>query len=344
MSSDAKSAAHTGPQSWQALVAPYQKSHAWRSVWEVVNTFVPFVVCWYAAYRALDVSYALTLALCVVTAGFLIRIFIILHDCGHGSFFKSMRANDWLGVAAGILTLTPYFQWRHDHALHHAGAGDLERRGVGDVWTLTVKEYQALSRWRRLAYRAYRHPLVMFGLGPTYLFLIAHRFVAPTSTGRRERQGVHLTNLAALAIAAGLAWLIGWQAVLSVHLPVVIISSTVGVWLFYVQHQFEDTYWEHHPDWKYAAAALQGSSYYKLPKLLQWFTGNIGLHHIHHLSPRIPNYNLQRCYDANPLLRQVTVVTFWESLKTMSLKLWDEDRHMLVGFRHLKTLGSETAH
>jgi acyl-lipid omega-6 desaturase (Delta-12 desaturase) len=336
MSNASKSVSPAGPQSWQALVAPYQQAHLWRSVWEVANTFVPFFFCWYLAYRALAISYGLTLAISALAAGFLIRIFIILHDCGHGSFFKSMRANDWVGVVSGIVTVTPYFQWRHDHALHHAGSGDLDRRGVGDVWTLTVSEYLALPRLRRLAYRAYRHPLVMFGLGPIYLFAIAHRFVAATSTGRRERQGVYLTNLAALAIVLLLAWLIGWQALLLVHLPILFISSTAGVWLFYVQHQFEDTYWENHPDWKYAIAALQGSSYYKLPKVLQWFTGNIGLHHIHHLSPKIPNYNLQRCYDANPLLRQVTVVTFWESLKTMGLKLWDEDRKTLVGFRGLK--------
>jgi omega-6 fatty acid desaturase (delta-12 desaturase) len=318
------------------MVAPYQQPRLWRSLWEVLNTFIPYFFLWYLAYRSLAVSYWLTLLVAIPAAGFLIRVFIILHDAGHGSFFKNQRANDWVGVAAGILTLTPYFQWRHDHALHHASSGDLDRRGVGDVWTLTVNEYVALPRWRRLAYRAYRHPLVMFLLGPLYLFIIAHRFVAPTSTRPRERQSVHVTNLALLGLVLGLSWLIGWQSVLLVHLPILVLSSTAGVWMFYVQHQFEDTYWQSHPDWKYAAAALQGSSYYKLPRLLQWFTGNIGLHHIHHLSPRIPNYNLQRCYDENPLLRQVTIVTFWESFKTVSLKLWDEERGLLVGFRALK--------
>jgi acyl-lipid omega-6 desaturase (Delta-12 desaturase) len=336
MPSAPKPAAPAAPQSWQALVAPYQQPRLWRSVWEVVNTFVPFIICWYLAYLSLSVSYLLTLAVTVLAGGFLIRIFIILHDCGHGSFFKSTRANDWVGTLAGILTLTPYFQWRHEHALHHAGAGDLDRRGVGDVWTLTVKEYAALPRRRQLEYRLYRNPIIMFGLGPIYLFLLAHRFVGSTS-GPRERRGVYLTNLAALAIVLALSYFIGWQAVLLVHLPIVVISSTIGVWLFYVQHQFEDTYWESHPDWKYAAAALHGSSFYKLPKVLQWFTGNIGLHHIHHLSPRIPNYNLQQCYDANPLLREVTVVTFWESLKTMTLKLWDEERGTLVGFAQVRS-------
>ncbi len=340
MSNVSKSAApqapHAAPQSWQSLVAPYQQPHRWRSVWEVVNTFVPFLLFWYLAYRGLAVSYWLTLALALPAAGFLMRIFIILHDCGHGSFFKSMRANDWVGTVAGFFTLTPYFQWRHDHALHHAGAGDLDRRGVGDVWTLTVKEYAALPRRRQLSYRLYRHPVVMFLVFPVLLFVFAHRLVAGTS-GPRERRSVYLTNLVMLGAILGLSWLIGWQALLLVHLPILFLSSTAGVWLFYVQHQFEDTYWESHPDWKYAAAALQGSSYYKLPKLLQWFTGNIGLHHIHHLSPKIPNYNLQQCYDANPLLRQVTVVTFWESLKTMSLKLWDEERGALVGFGPLRT-------
>ncbi len=320
------------PQAWQSLVAPYQQADYWRSLWEVANTFAPFLVCWYLAYRSLAVSYWLTLGLVVLTAGFLIRIFIILHDCGHGSFFKSQRANDWVGFVAGLFTLTPYFQWRHDHALHHAGSGDLDRRGVGDVWTLTVKEYQALPWKRRVFYQIYRNPIVMFIISPSILFLAAHRFMSPSS-GPRERMSVHVTNVAGLAVFIGLSLLIGWQAVLLVHLPVLFISSTAGVWLFYVQHQFEDTYWEEHSDWKYAAAALQGSSYYKLPKIIQWFTGNIGLHHIHHLSPKIPNYNLVRCYAENPLLRQVTVVTFWESLRTMFLKLWDEERGRLVGFR-----------
>jgi omega-6 fatty acid desaturase (delta-12 desaturase) len=320
-------------------VANYQRPDLWRSLWQVANTFVPYLVLWYLMYRSLAVSYWLTLALAIPTAGLLIRIFIILHDCGHGSFFKSTRANDWLGSVCGVLTFTPYFQWRHAHAIHHASSGDLDRRGVGDILTLTVREYRTLPWWRRLGYRLYRHPLVMFGLGPVFVFLFAHRFVSPIA-GRRERRSVHLTNLALLVIFLLAGLTLGFKEFVLIQLPLMLLSSVVGVWMFYVQHQFEDTYWEEHPDWQYAAAALQGSSYYRLPKVLQWFTGNIGLHHIHHLSPKIPNYNLQRCYDDNPLFQQVTIVTFWESLKTVSLKLWDEERQKLVSFKQARLASS----
>ena len=263
------------------------------------------------------------------------RVFIILHDCGHGSFFKSTAANDFLGSLCGVLTMTPYFRWRHDHAIHHASSGDLERRGTGDVKTLTVNEYLALPWHKKLGYQIYRHPLVLFGLAPGPLFIFAQRLVGQ-HTGRRERFGVHWTNAMLVAMLAALGLLLGFKETVLVQLPITLLASSAGVWLFYVQHQFEDTYWEHHPNWQYAIAALQGSSYYKLPKILQWFTGNIGLHHIHHLSPKIPNYNLQKCHDDNPLLQQVTVVTLWESLQTIPLKLWDEEQRRLVGFGHLK--------
>jgi omega-6 fatty acid desaturase (delta-12 desaturase) len=326
--------------SWQTIVAQYQKPDLRRSLWQIVNTFIPYLIGWYLMYRSLEVSYWLTLALAVPTAGLLMRVFIILHDCGHGSFFRTNRANDALGSLCGIFTFTPYYQWRHHHAIHHASSGDLERRGVGDVMTLTVNEYLALPWWRKVGYRLYRNPIVMLVLGSFYLFIIVHRF--PMSKGRRERFSVHFTNLALLAMFLVTGWAIGFKAVLLVQLPLMMLSSVVGVWMFYIQHQFEDTYWEHHPEWQYALAALRGSSYYKLPKIMQWFTGNIGFHHIHHLSPKIPNYNLPKCFDENPVFHHVTIVTFWESLKAISLKLWDEEQKKLVGFADLKALRKQS--
>jgi omega-6 fatty acid desaturase (delta-12 desaturase) len=325
------------PVAWQKIVAKYQKPDVRRSVVDILTSIVPFVALWALMVVSLEVSYWLTLALAVPAAGMAMRIFIILHDCGHGSFFKSTRANDLLGSICGVLTFTPYFLWRHRHAMHHASSGDLDRRGVGDVLTLTVREYLAAPWWKKLGYRLYRHPAVMFGLGPAYIFLIMHRFVVPGS-GVRERRSVHVTNLALLVLGLALGLTLGFDTVLLVHLPILMLSSTVGVWMFYIQHQFEDTYWEEHAEWDYSMAAMYGSSYYRLPKLLQWFSGNIGLHHIHHLSPKIPNYNLQACFDENPLFHQVTIISFWESLAAVSLKLWDEEKQRLVGFSHLKTL------
>ena len=323
--------------SWQALVAKYQSPHLGKSIWQIVNTFGLYLLVWGLMYWSQSVSYWLTLALAVPAAGLLVRIFIILHDCGHGSFFKSNKANDVVGTIAGILTFTPYLQWRREHAIHHASSGDLDRRGVGDVYTMTVEEYRGSPWWKRLGYSWYRSSLVMFGLGPLFVFLIAHRLVSPHA-GKREKVNLHLTNLGILAILLVLGAAFGFKEYLMIQLPIIWLASTAGVWMFYIQHQFEDTYWKDHPEWQYAAAALQGSSYYQLPKVLQWFTGNIGFHHIHHLSPRIPNYNLEKCYKENPLFQHVTVVTFWESLRAVSLKLWDEQGQKLVGFKHLKRL------
>ena len=322
--------------SWQKIVAQYSAPHLGRSIWQCVNSFGAFLVLWFLMYEALSVSYFLTLLLAPLAAGMAMRIFIILHDCGHGSFFKSNRANDVVGTLAGIFTFTPYRQWRHEHALHHAGSGDLERRGVGDVYTMTVEEYLRASRWAKIKYHIYRSPLVLFGLAPLLLFLVTHRWASPHN-GRREQVNLYLTNLALLAIFVVVGAIVGFKEFILVELPILWLSSTAGVWMFYVQHQFEDTYWEHHPDWRYLPAALQGSSYFKLPRLLQWFTGNIGFHHIHHLSPRIPNYNLERAFKENPLFQAVTTVQVWESVRTVSLKLWDEQQKKLVGFRHLKT-------
>lgn len=329
-------------RSWRTAVAKYQRSDLWRSSWQVANTFIPYFLVWYLMYRSLAVSYWITLALSVLAAGFLTRIFIIFHDCGHGAFFKSQKANDILGFITGVLTLSPYYGWRHEHAVHHATAGDLDRRGIGDIWTLTVREYLALPPKKRLWYRVYRHPLVLFFLGPLFLFLIWHR-VPGRAGSKRERHSVYWTNLALAAIIAVMSVTVGIKAFLMVQFPIVVIAGAAGVWLFYVQHQYEGVYWERHEDWDYVSVALQGSSFYKLPKILQWFTGNIGFHHIHHLSPRIPNYYLEKCHNENPMFHQVKSIGLCESFKSLSFRLWDEDRHQLVGFDHLKTLQGQHA-
>ncbi|MFQ5989964.1 MAG: fatty acid desaturase [Candidatus Methylomirabilales bacterium] len=328
--------------SWQQVVAKYQHPDLRRSMWQVANSIIPYCLLWYVMYRSLEVSYWITLALAVPTAGFLVRIFIIFHDCGHGAFFKSQRANDILGFVTGVLTLTPYHGWRHEHATHHATAGDLDRRGVGDIWTLTVKEYLALPPRKRFEYRLYRNPLVLFIFGPLYLFLITQRF-AKRDARKRERDSVYWTNLALGVIVAVMSLTIGLKAIILVQLPTIMIASAAGVWLFYVQHQYEGVYWERHEEWDYVAVALQGSSFYKLPKVLQWFTGNIGFHHVHHLSPRIPNYFLERCHNAVPMFQEVKAITLRPSLKSLAFRLWDEDRHQLVGFDYLKTLQKEQA-
>jgi omega-6 fatty acid desaturase (delta-12 desaturase) len=322
---------------WQDLVKKYQSPDNWRSVWQIVNSIIPYFAMWYLMYRSLSISYWLTLLLSIPAAGFMTRIFIIMHDCGHGSFFKSPKVNHIVGTICGIFAHTPYHQWTREHAIHHASSGDLSRRGTGDVDTLTVKEYLALSKWEQLKYRLYRHPLVLLGIGPQYIFVIAHRFAGKHS-GRRERKNLYVANLAIFTMYGLLAWVIGLKAVLMMWAPIMIVAGVWGVWLFYVQHQYEDTYWRGRNEWEYGTAALMGSSYYKLPRIVQWFSGNIGFHHIHHLSPKIPNYKLQQCHEENPLFQESKVLRFWESLKTISLRLWDEDQRRMVRFDHLKTL------
>ena len=326
--------------SWRELVLPYMMPDVWRSVWQIINSLGPFIAMFYLMYRSLAISYWLVLALAVPAAGFMTRVFIIMHDCGHGSFFKSPRANQIVGTICGILANTPYFQWTREHAIHHATAGDLDRRGVGDVDTITVREYLALSKPGRLKYRLYRHPLVTFGIGPHYIFLLYSRFVGKQS-GRRERQGVYLTNVALFTLWGSLIYAMGIKAFLLIWVPVQILAGVWGVWLFYVQHQFEHTYWQHHRDWDYATAALMGSSFYKLPRVVQWFSGNIGFHHIHHLCQRIPNYKLEACHKENPVFQKAPTLTFWKSLKCVNLKLWDEEQERLIGYGELKKLPVE---
>ncbi len=288
-------------------------------------------------YLLLDVSVWLTLMLALPAAGFATRAFIICHDCGHGSFFASRQANRWVGFLTGVLTFTPSHAWSRQHAKHHASAGDLDRRGAGDVWTMTVREYLTASRWQRLRYRLYRHPVVLLGAGPAYMFFLHHRFWRK-GDDRACRWSVAATNFALLAVALAAGLTIGWKAYLLIQVPVMLLAGTMGVWLFYVQHQFEGTYWERHEGWDYVRQAIEGASFYRLPRVLQWFSGNIGFHHVHHLSARIPNYNLQACHDATPLLRAVPPLTLRASLRSLRFRLWDEERRRLVGFAELATL------
>jgi acyl-lipid omega-6 desaturase (Delta-12 desaturase) len=320
---------------WKEIVARYQRPAVWRALWQITNTLVPYALLWVAIYFVLPVSFWLTLPLAILAGGFLVRTFVIFHDCGHGSFFATRKANDVLGFITGVLTFTPYRYWTHEHAIHHATSGDLDRRGRGDVWTLTVQEYLEASRWKRFAYRLARNPVILFGVGPFYLFVIKHRFAGLESKGR-ERNSVIWTNIGLLVLGAGLSWLVGVKAYLILQLIMTLVAGTAGMWLFYVQHQFEDAHWQTGEDWDYTDAALKGSSFYKLPKVFQWFSGNIGFHHIHHLSPAIPNYHLEKCHKSEPLFQTVKPITLFASLKSLTFRLWDERRQKLVGYAGLR--------
>ncbi len=280
-------------------------------------------------YFALQVSYLLVLVLAVPAAGFLLRTYILFHDCTHSSLLPGRRANTYVGTVLALLVFTPFTQWRHEHTIHHATGSDLDRRGVGDVPTLTVAEYETRSRRDRLSYRLFRNPALMFGIGPIYSMLVMPRWVHG-SAPRRIHRSVWVTNLALVVLVGGLCWLIGWRDFLLVEVPLIPLAGSVGIWLFYVQHDFETTYWQRTKDWSYEDAALRGSSYLRLPKILQFFTGSIGLHHVHHLSPKIPSYNLQRAHDENPIFHQVPKLSLWDGLRAVRLKLWDEDAARLV--------------
>jgi omega-6 fatty acid desaturase (delta-12 desaturase) len=322
---------------WKKIVARFQEPSTPRALWQIVNTFGPYVLLWYLMYLSLAVSWWITAPLAVLAGAFLVRAFIIFHDCGHGSFFKSRAANDFWGFLSGIVTFTPYYHWRWEHSLHHATSGDLDRRGTGDVWTLTVQEYLESSRGKRFAYRLARNPIVLFVLAPIFLFLIKHR-IPKANANRRERYSVYWMNLAILGVAVALSAVFGIKAYVLIQLTALMVAGSAGVWLFYVQHQFEGVYWERRDEWDYATAALQGSSFYKLPRVLQWFSGNIGFHHIHHLSPRIPNYNLEKCHRADPVFQTVKPVTLFSSFKALTFRLWDEQRRKLISYRDLRTL------
>jgi acyl-lipid omega-6 desaturase (Delta-12 desaturase) len=321
---------------WKDALAPYAEPRLGRSLGDLATSVIPYAGLMVLMYHALDVSYLLVLALSIPAAGFLLRTYIVFHDCSHGSFLPSKRANAWLGIALGLLVYSPFHSWRHNHAVHHATAGDLDRRGVGDVPTFTVAEYAGMPWRKRLAYRLFRSPVVMFVVGPVWAMVVQPRLVS-RSARPRIRRSVIGTNLALAGLVAGACLLFGWQEYLLIQWPAALLAGSAGVWLFYVQHQFEDTYWQSSSDWSYAEAALRGSSYLNLPAVLQFFTGNIGLHHVHHLSARIPNYNLQRAHDDNPIFHDVPTLTLWDGLRAVRLKLWDEDRGRLVTFAEART-------
>jgi omega-6 fatty acid desaturase (delta-12 desaturase) len=321
--------------SWRGVLDAYAEPRLGRSLLDLGTSVVPYLALLVAMAFALHASVWLSLVLVVPASAFLIRTFIVFHDCTHGSFMRSRRANDMLGVALGLLVWLPYRGWQHEHAVHHATAGDLDRRGVGDIVTLTVTEYQALPSWRRISYRLFRNPLVMFGLGWLFVFVLKPRFV-PGGSRPRVRNSVLATNLVLALMVAALFLTIGWRDYLLVQGPVFVVSGAVGGWLFYVQHQFEDTYWQAHADWRYDHAALAGSSYLKLPGVLRFFTGNIGFHHVHHLSVGIPNYNLQAAHNGTDRLQTVPQLTLRQGLRATRLKLWDERRGRLVTFREAR--------
>ncbi len=324
-------------EDWQKIVAKYQYPQRSKSIGQLLNTLIPYVLLWYVMIKALSVSFWLMLPLTVIAAGLLVRAFIIFHDCGHGSFFKSQKANNFWGFVTGVLTFTPYQYWRHEHAVHHSQAGNLDKRGWGDVWTLTVEEYLKADRWTRIKYRFARNPICLFLIGPSILFLISHRLPAKGASSKSIKS-VHLTNLGVVILAASLSLLIGFKTYVLIQLPILAMAASLGVWLFYVQHQFEGVYWERHEKWDYVTEALKGSSFLKLPRILQWFTGNIGYHHIHHLTPRIPNYFLEKCYNENAMFREIKPITLLTSFKSLTFRLWDEQHQRLVGFNYLKKL------
>lgn len=331
-SSDVRSSTH-----WRTLVAEHQKANGWRASWQILNSIGSYFALWILMYFSLSISWWLTIPLAVLAGAILVRVFIIFHDCGHGSFFKSGVANDLWGFVTGVLTFTPYYHWRWEHSIHHASAGNLDRRGMGDIWTLTVEEYLRASHWKKFSYRLARNPFILFFIAPLVIFLIRQRFPLPDAKPR-EKTSVRIMNASLLAFAVALIAIFGLLPWLIIQLIVLSVAGAAGVWLFYVQHQFENTYWERGEDWDYTTAAMQGSSFYKLPRILQWFSGNIGYHHIHHLSARIPNYNLEKCHRSHPRFSEVPPLGLRQSLTSLKFRLWDEESGKLIGFGQLRKL------
>ncbi len=332
----------TSAQTWFQRLAPYRQAKDGRAVIETLITLIPFLALWASIWALYQAGHWWALLGVIPAGGMIVRLFIIQHDCGHGSMFSHKKANDWVGRFIGILTLTPYDHWKRSHALHHAGSGNLDRRGIGDdILTLTVTEYEALNRRGKFKYRLYRHPVIMFGLGPAWLFLLSHRLpFGAMKNGVKPWASAMLTNLGILILYGVMIWAVGIKAFLLIQIPTILVGATIGVWMFYVQHQFDATHWSRNEDWNREQAALMGSSFYDLPKPLMWITGNIGVHHVHHLSSRIPFYNLPRILKAHPELKQVGRLTFLESLKCVRLALWCEQTRKMVSFagrQHLST-------
>ncbi|MGV6801956.1 MAG: fatty acid desaturase [bacterium] len=327
----------TGAINWIKTLATYKEPDLKRSLFELVITFVPFIALWSAAVWAWSISFWLVLPFCILASGFLVRLFLIQHDCSHGAFFKSKAINDWTGRAIGILTVTPYDLWQRSHLIHHSSHGNLDKRGIGDVLTLTVEEYNARSFWGRLSYRLYRNPIVLFCIGPIFIFLLHHRLpVGFMRAGAKYWISTMGTNVAIAFIMVAGIYFLGWLPFLITYLLTTCFAAAVGVWLFYVQHQFEDTVWEKNDNWQLHDAALYGSTHYDLPLVLRWMTANIGIHHIHHLYSRIPYYRLSKVLRDHPKLAQIRRLTIWDSLKTIRLKLWDEQERRLVTWKEAR--------
>jgi omega-6 fatty acid desaturase (delta-12 desaturase) len=320
---------------WVKIIAPYRNGDKLHSWWQIINTFVPYVILWVLMVISLSYSYWITLPLILLSAGFLVRLFIIFHDCGHGSFFNSKRLSEAVGYILGVLAFTPYRRWHHAHLIHHQTVGTLDKRGLGDVWTLTVDEYLALPKRKQLGYRIFRNAFIMFGLGAALLFLVGNRFTR-NSFSRKEKISVYANNAGIAVIATTLCLTIGWKAYLLIQLPLMYFASIGGVYLFYLQHQFDGTHWYKNEDWDFKTVALYGSSYYKLPAVLQWFSGNIGFHHVHHLSSKIPNYRLEKCHRENELFSSIKPIPFLKGFRCVHLKLWDMQAGKLVSFKEVK--------
>ena len=335
------SSTHTEPPSWKEILAPYERPDARRGAMQIATSLLPYLALTAIAYLTMGTVW-LTVLLAIPTAGFLVRTFVVFHDCAHGSLLPSRRANGRVGTLLGLFVLTPFARWKHEHAVHHATSGDLDRRGVGDVQTLTVSEYNALPPRGRVAYRLFRNPLVMFGIGPIFAMIIGPRIVGK-DLRPRMRNSVLATDAALAVVFALVFWLLGWQFVLEVWMPGALLAGSAGIWLFYVQHQFEDAYWQSGEEWDYAEAALQGSTYLKLPKVLQFFSGSIGLHHVHHLNHKIPNYHLQRAHDSHPVFSQVPTIGIVDGIRAVRFKLIDERSGKLVTFAQARHASLATA-
>ncbi len=318
-------------------VAPFETPNVKSAMIQLLNTLVPLFLLWFSAYLLYSISFWLSLPVSIVAAFFVVRTFIIFHDCCHQSFLPSRKMNDFLGNITGILTMMPYQQWKNEHAIHHASSSNLDKKGVGDIWMMTVEEYEAASSWNKFVYRMYRHPVVMFGIGPIVTILFHYRLNRKHAR-IEERIDTHRMNLLLVLCYGGLIWLVGWQAFLAIHGPIFMVSGMIGIWLFYVQHQFEDTYFEHEEEWSFVRAAVEGSSYYKLPRVLQWLTGNIGFHHVHHFSPKVPNYKLENTHHIVTPFQKATTISIRLSLQGNRFRLWDEQNRVMVHFRDLKAM------
>ena len=324
-------------RTWFQRLAPYRMAENGRAVFELLITLGPFLALWAGIWGLMQAGHYWAVAGFIPAGALLVRLFIIQHDCGHQSMFSNRKVNDWIGRFIGILTLTPYDHWKRGHALHHASSGNLDRRGMGDVVTLTVEEYESSSKWERLKYRMYRHPIVMFGIGPAYVFFLYNRLpIGAMKNGVKPWASTLLTNLGVALLYGVLIWAVGWKIFVLIQIPTVLVAASIGVWMFYVQHQFDETHWSRTSEWTRENAALQGSSFYDLPKWLMWATGNIGVHHVHHLSARIPFYQLPRILKAHPELKSVGRLTFIQSLKCVKLALWNEAEQRMVSFRMAK--------